>query len=521
MIRTTEENPGENLTRIRAAQYVRMSTEHQKYSTENQADTIARYAATRGYEIVRTYEDAGKSGLSLDGREALKRLIEDVLNNRTDFAVVLVYDVSRWGRFQDADESAHYEFICRQRGITVHYCAEQFDNDGSIGSTVMKSIKRAMAGEYSRELSKKVFAGQCRLIEKGFRQGGPAGYGLRRQLIDEERNPKSILKRGEHKSLQTDRVILIPGPPEEVETVRQIYRLFTLQRRNEAEIATLLNKEGISGDLGRSWTRGAVHQILTNEKYVGDNVYNRSSCKLKAKRVTNAPDQWVRCENAFEPLVDRDFFNAARFIIEERSRRLTDQDLLDKLSALLRDKGWLSGLVIDELDDMPSSSIYRHRFGSLIRAYSLIGYSPGRDYRYIETNKKLREMHPSVVANIVARLQEVGATVDCNPATDILTINGEFDVSVVIARYQLTEAGSARWKIRLDSGLRPDITIAVRMDSVNEQAQDYYLLPWLDVGAEPQLKLAPDNGIMLDAYRYENLDSFYDLAKRTFVRDAR
>jgi len=61
----------------------------------------------------------------------------------------------------------------------VHYRAEQFENDGSLSSTLLKTIKRTMAGEYGRELSVKVFAGQCRLIERGFRQGGPAGYGLR------------------------------------------------------------------------------------------------------------------------------------------------------------------------------------------------------------------------------------------------------------------------------------------------------------------------------------------------------
>jgi len=202
---------------VRAAQYVRMSTEHQKYSTENQADIIALYAKERGFEIVRTYEDAGKSGLRLDGREALQRLIADVLAGRTDYDAILVYDVSRWGRFQDADEPAYYEFICRGAGIAVHYCAEQFENDGSISATIIKSMKRAMAGEYSRELSAKVFTGQCRLIRLGFRQGGPAGYGLRRQLVDEHRTAKAELTRGEQKSLQTDRVILTPGPPEEVE----------------------------------------------------------------------------------------------------------------------------------------------------------------------------------------------------------------------------------------------------------------------------------------------------------------
>src|ERR1700730_1045081 len=173
-----------------------MSTDHQRYSTENQAEAIQQYAAQRGIEIVRTYADEGKSGLSLDGRDALKQLIEDVQGGKTDFATILVYDVSRWGRFQDADESAYYEYICKRAGIGVQYCAEQFENDGSPVSTIVKSVKRAMAGEYSRELSAKVFTGQCRLIELGYRQGGPAGYGLRRMLVDQAGEPKGQLQRG-------------------------------------------------------------------------------------------------------------------------------------------------------------------------------------------------------------------------------------------------------------------------------------------------------------------------------------
>src|SRR5450631_4163109 len=206
-----------------------MSTDHQKYSTENQADAIRAYAAQRGIEIVRTYANSGKSGLSLDGRDALKQLIEDVQNGAADFKTILVYDVSRWGRFQDADESAYYEYICKRAGISVQYCAEQFENDGSPVSTIVKGVKRAMAGEYSRELSVKVFTGQCRLIELGFRQGGPAGYGLRRRLIDQAGAAKGELTRGEHKSIQTDRVVLIPGPPEEIDNVRWMYRSFVKQ----------------------------------------------------------------------------------------------------------------------------------------------------------------------------------------------------------------------------------------------------------------------------------------------------
>ncbi len=159
---------------FRAAEYVRMSTEHQQYSTENQGDKIREYAARRGIEIVKTYADEGKSGLNIGGRLALQQLIKDVEAGPVDFQMILVYDVSRWGRFQDADESAYYEYICRRAGIQVTYCAEQFENDGSPVSTIVKGVKRAMAGEYSRELSAKVFSGQCRLIELGFRQGGPA-----------------------------------------------------------------------------------------------------------------------------------------------------------------------------------------------------------------------------------------------------------------------------------------------------------------------------------------------------------
>src|SRR3546814_574400 len=127
---------------VRAAEYVRMSTDHQKYSTENQAEAIRHYAAAHGVEIVRTYADAGKSGLKIDGRDALKQLIDDVQTGVADYTMVLVYDVSRWGRFQDADESAYYEYICKRSGISVEYCTEQFDNDVSPVSPIVKDVDR-------------------------------------------------------------------------------------------------------------------------------------------------------------------------------------------------------------------------------------------------------------------------------------------------------------------------------------------------------------------------------------------
>ncbi len=501
----------------RAAEYVRMSTEHQRYSTANQSDAIRAYAARRGLDIVRTYTDGGKSGLRIEGRDALQQLIKDVQVGAADFDTILVYDVSRWGRFQDADESAYYEYICKRAGLTVQYCAEQFENDGSPVSTIVKGVKRAMAGEYSRELSAKVFAGQCRLIELGYRQGGPAGYGLRRRLIDQCGVRKADLAPGDQKSLQTDRVILIPGPQDELDVVRKIYSMFVDGGIPEAQIAQELNRGGLVTDRGKAWTRGTVHQILINEKYIGNNVWNRTSFKLKKKRVRNAPDMWVRSEKVFDAVIAQNQFDAAQSIIQNRSRRLTPEEMLSGLKALYEVLGHLSGLIIDETDNLPSSSAYQTQFGSLLRAYQAIGFTPARDYSYIQINRALRVMHPTVVSSIVGGIRETGGVVHQHPLDDLLTINDEFTASVVIVRCK-TVGDAHRWIVRFDSGLKPDVTVAVRMDECNESPLDYYVLPRLDM-TMPMLRMAEFNGISVDSYRFGSLESFFELGARTYIAE--
>jgi DNA invertase Pin-like site-specific DNA recombinase len=510
---------GDAAPSLRAVEYVRMSTEHQQYSTENQAAKIREYAEHRNIEIARTYADAGKSGLRIDGRAALQRLIHDVESGSADFQIILVYDVSRWGRFQDADESAYYEYICKRAGIQVAYCAEQFENDGSPVSTIVKGVKRAMAGEYSRELSAKVFAGQCRLIELGYRQGGPAGFGLRRVLIDQHRAIKAELARGEQKSLQTDRVILVPGPQPEVELVNRIYRWFIDEGLVESEIAFRLNGMAIRTDQDRPWTRATVHQVLTNEKYIGHNVYNRTSFKLKKLRVVNTPDMWIRRDDAFEAIVPPEIFYTAQGIIRAKSRRYSDDELIERLRNLYRNRGFLSGMVINETEGMPSSTVYAYRFGSLIRAYELVGFAPTRDFRFVEANRILRRIHPTIVAETERRIAELGGSVDRDPATDLLRVNEEFDVSLVLARCQYEATGRKRWKIRFDTSLTPDITVAVRLDETNESPLDYYLLPRLDFG-QPKLKLADQNPIELESYRFDTLDYLYGMAERSRLRRA-
>ena len=432
---------------VQAAEYVRMSTDHQQYSTENQHDAIQRFADAHGMTIVRSFTDAGKSGVGIQGRDALQDLLRTVESGQANFSTILVYDVSRWGRFQEPDEGAYYEFRCIRANITVQYCAEHFPTDNAPMSAVMKSLKRAMAGEYSRELSAKVFAGQCRLITLGYRQGGTPGYGLRRQLLDQHGQPKAILARGERKSFQLERVILTPGPELEVATVRRVYHCFTVDHQPEAQIAALLNNEGVQTEMGRPWTRGTVHELLTNEKYIGNNLYNRTSTKLQRPRVVNKQTEWVRRNNAYEPIIDAEVFAKAQQIINERDHRYTDEELLQHLRDLLSHHGMLSGLIINESAGMPSTATYANRFQSLRRAYELIGYTPARDYSYLAINQALRNLHGEHVTHITDELTRAGANVHRSQNTDLLTINEEFTVALSIARCRALHDEEYRWVI--------------------------------------------------------------------------
>jgi DNA invertase Pin-like site-specific DNA recombinase len=490
-----------------------MSTEHQKYSIDNQAAAIAQYAAALGLAIVNTYEDAAKSGLRIEGRKGLQKLIADVKSGQADFDTVLVYDVSRWGRFQDVDESAYYEFICKNAGIKVHYCAEQFENDGSLTSNVLKSIKRAMAGEYSRELSVKVFVSQSRISSLGFKTGGTAGYGLRRQIVDQHGNRKEELRHGERKGFQSDRVILVPGPKHEIETVQRIYQLFVHDDLLEIEIASDLNKDGILTEEGRAWTSPKVHGVLTKEKYIGNQVYNRTSRKLHGELVSNPPEMWIRRVGAFEPIVSIELFEAARQRIAARTCSMTDSEMIDRLKDVLQREGALSTRLIDATEKAPSSNACRHRFGTLLRAWELAGYKPKYNYDYLQTRSRFRSVVARIVEDITRNLELMGGTVSFDRQRNLLKVNDELTASIQPVFCNNHRSKGLRWRVRPSANLTADITIAVRMNASNTHVMDYFVLPRIDI-REKHLWLHADNCFRIDAYRSSALATLFDICSR-------
>ena len=375
---------------IPAAQYLRMSTEHQQYSLENQSLAIQKYAESHGFEVVRTYSDTAKSGLVLRRRTGLQQLLQDVVSGAASYRAILVYDVSRWGRFQDTDESAHYEFLCKSAGVPVHYCAETFANDGTLPSLIMKALKRTMAGEYSRDLGVRVFAGMKRLTLLGFKAGGVPGYGLRRMLVSASGVPKQELALGDRKNIATDRVILVPGPPNEVQTVKEIYRMYISDRRSLCAIARKLNSNSVPRPGHAKWDFSAVRTILTHPKYIGYAVFGRLSKKLNTPAVKVPKSEWILRPGAFEPIVDPATFAEAQKVLGQHRCQRTDEELLDDLRRLLASEGRLSYIKIKNSPDLMAPGTYSKRFGSLRNAYKLIGY--GHPDRLGGADTRLRTM---------------------------------------------------------------------------------------------------------------------------------
>jgi len=507
------------LTPALAAKYVRMSTEHQQYSIDNQTAAIEQYARDHGMEIVRTYLDSGKSGLTIENRPGLRQLIADVESGFPAFSVVLVYDVSRWGRFQDIDESAFYEYRCRRAKIALHYCAEQFSNDGSTLAALVKTLKRTMAAEYSRELSAKVFAGQCRLTELGFRQGGTAGYGFRRLLVDANGDPKSVLKLGEKKSIATDRVVLIPGPEEELEIVRQVFRLFALERWRPEKIAEWLNGRGIPGVEGKPWSRFKVSKMVNNPKYIGANVTNRTSGKLRSRRVNNPPEMWVRKDDAFEPLIDSDLYEKAQELNKLRSVHRTDEQMLDRLRWCLREHGTISSKLMKASLGLPCAHAYADRFGSIPEAYKRIGYKSRVNLDFVERERKVRPIRREFMARAIEVLKSNGASVKTFPGSAFLTINNTLNL-----RFGLTQCRSSvrtnLWKLQVRTPYKPDVTIFARLAAGNETILDYLCVPTRKE-QEGQITVSSTTHYPRDIQRFEHLDFLRDFAEWGRGRKAR
>jgi DNA invertase Pin-like site-specific DNA recombinase len=466
---------------IPAAQYLRMSTEHQQYSIDNQEVAIRHYASENGFLVVRSYRDAGRSGLILKERDGLIRLLSDVARGEQSFKAILVYDISRWGRFQDADEAAYYEFICKKAGYPVHYCAELFHNDNAMPNVIMKALKRVMASEYSRELSHKVFDAEKAMVKRGFWMGSQPGYGLQRILYSASGEPKQILKAGERKNIKEDRTRLIPGPPEEVAWVREIYRMFVEEKKSSVYIAKFLNAKGIT-KRGTCWDNQSVLKILKHEKYTGSLVWGRWTQTLRTRSVPVPRERWTMVPNVFDPIVDRKTFDKAQQTLRDLfPHHFSDKQLISKLRPLLARKQKLCAKIINQCRYVPSADYYIKRFGSLKRLYALVGYKRRTTNQTREkTRRRVTELHEEMVRRLTklfgGRFKVVRDRKKVRPR--ILRFSNGLRLSIVICLAEQTVLGDKRWIFQSCSAKRHGfMTLLCRCNPANTRVRDFYLMP--------------------------------------------
>lgn len=404
---------------VRAAQYLRMSTEHQRYSPINQAAAIAAYARAKGYKVVKTYADEGISGLGLKNRKGLQALLSEALGGAPEFDVILAYDVSRWGRFQNPDQSAHYEFLCSDAGVPVEYCAEPFTNDGSLSSTLLKAVKRVMAAEFSRQLSVRVIAGRRRLTQEGYWLNGRPGYGFRRLIVDERNRPYIVLEDGQRKAIQDHHARLAPGPAAELETVQRIFHLCVNEGLGAVRTAARLNAEGLVAEGGVAWTQQRVRGVLTNPKYIGDRRSNMTTNSLEGGRKARPRDEWTYVEASHDALVPKPVFDAAQAARTARTVQLTKAEMLEALRRLLTEHGQLSYKIINNSRRPPSSTALRERFGSVRAACMAVGWDLPRrlppcgkvsDDELLDRLRDLLRTHGYLSTQLINSIKEMPST---------------------------------------------------------------------------------------------------------------
>ena len=467
---------------VPAAQYVRMSDEAQEYSIDNQKAAIQEYAARHGFIIVKTYADAGKSGVIARNRTSLRQLLKDVVNGEAKYKAILVYDVSRWGRFPNSDEAAHYEFLCASSGVPLHYCAEQFLNDGTATSTLLKALKRSMAAEFSRELGEKVFRGKSRLVQMGYWVGGKAGYGYRRLMVSKEGKPKQILNYGERKSLTTDRVILVPGTPDEIACIRQIFAM-VLGGLGCMAIARHLNQKGIKL-YGRRWTNVDVSHIVRNPKYAGWNVWHRGTQRLRGRRYPVKPKDWITKPEAFAATVDQETFDCAQTMLRERADDLlwSDKEILTRLRRLLMAKGRLSEGLILKARGMPCPNTLHRHFGSFRQVYEAVGYHLAEEdiFRTEQCERSMR-LRRALVSRIRGLFpSNVVVTHLPKRSRSILRVDDSFMVSVLLCGVRKNGV-TPHWVIQPNPAEREYVTLVCKMSPSHNRIIAYYLFPHMEM----------------------------------------
>lgn len=289
--------PIENVVRKRVAGYARVSTDsdEQENSYEAQVDYFTEYIQSRDeWKFVKIYTDEGITGTSTKHREGFNEMIADALAGKID--LIITKSVSRFAR--NTVDSLTAIRKLKDNGVEVYFQKENiytFDGKGELMLTIMSSL----AQEESRSISENVTWG----IRKGFADG------------------KVMMPYGSFLGYRKGDDGLPEIVPEEAEVVRTIYRRF-LDGMTPHKIARSLTRANIPTPRGREiWSESTVASILSNERYKGDALLQKSFCtdfltKKFKKNEGEVPQYYVK--NSHPAIVSEEVYDLVQLEIEAR-----------------------------------------------------------------------------------------------------------------------------------------------------------------------------------------------------------
>ena len=292
----------------RAIAYLRKSTDLQETSLEQQKEKVLGFAKEHSIRVIEFFAEEA-CGENVEGRPQFRKMIE-CCKSKEVFQYVLVYDISRWGRFESPKEAVYWEVEVEKSGRKVIFTSEGFKEE-SIGTSITNFVKSAEASEYLKNIRRQTVRGMIYHANQGYWMGGRPPYGYNRGIVESGKIIE-VLPEGKQKNIKDQKVKLAINK-EQAKVVRTIFIMFVTQGMSVNSIVTHLNQSNCPPPRGHMWSKSSIWRMLHNDAYIGTLVYNRENGhKRHGKRKYNPKEEWVVVGNAHQPIISKDLWDVVQ-----------------------------------------------------------------------------------------------------------------------------------------------------------------------------------------------------------------
>ena len=281
--------------KVKAVIYARYSSDNQREeSIEAQVRAIKEYAEKNGIDIIKTYADEARSA-TIDNRPKFLDMIND--SKSGEFGMVLVHKLDRFAR--NRYDSALYRKQLERNGVKLVSIMENLDD--SPESIILESVLEGMAEYYSKNLARETMKGMKETALKGKSLGGTPPFGY---------------------DVSDDKTYVINE--HEAKGVRMIFDMYT-RGSKYSEIINELNRLGYKTKRGNKFSNNSLHDLLKNEKYIGNYVFNKTAPKShdgkRNSRKLKDDSEIVRLEGIIPAIIDKETFSLAQKRLNDNQKK--------------------------------------------------------------------------------------------------------------------------------------------------------------------------------------------------------